>query len=222
MPAWPVACEFLEQGQLSMFGAGTPFAGTKCSLASPVYDPAKPVTGVKVKDGSKTETLDTATTDVAAKFECATGFTGIVTAATCTDGILAVSHSCIRSEWGPQHIVLLHLLAGRSNTQFFTSCGVRVAATGCLVSSAVYDTGSRPTGVKVADTTISVDSGGDAKAGFGCDTGYTSGSVTSAVCTDGVLSLVQTCGQQGGCALMVGVGCIESADSVGIGVFCTE
>lgn len=59
-----------------------------------------------------------------------------------------------------------------------------------------------PPGVVFNGSPSPVNSGAasaDVMAGFKCDTGYDVGTITSAKCTDGILSVKHTCGKTGGC-----------------------
>lgn len=55
--------------------------------------------------------------------------------------------------------------------------------------------------VVVSNRSLTVNSGEDAKAGLNCAATFTAGNVTSAVCKDGKLSVIQTCGTAGGCCI---------------------
>lgn len=67
---------------------------------------------------------------------------------------------------------------------------------GCLLSLPTYTASGLPMGVDLTNVALSVNSAGDAKAGFNCKAGYT-GAITSAICSNGVLSVVSTCTEGG-------------------------
>lgn len=126
-------------------------------------------------------------------YTCKTDYTGTLTL-TCPEAgkVAGVAGVCNKGEWSRED----KLLCDHCSTDLLVPCA------DCNLGSPSFFPGAASTlaGVVISASTMKVRHGSSAVEGLRCDTArnFTSGTVVSAVCTNGDLYVSHTCGTPGG------------------------